>query len=236
MNSCCEFTVWTSITDENVAACDSDFFNKFGGVSEYSRMINDRKPDAELTFSCLPEPYSGNPNSNVYCLNKNPGAPDKCFSEDKGFELATLKNLALDQETCFWADGIYNKCGKLHDGVKWLKQRTRKLEEMLNRQPKIFFVEYFPYHSSKGFDFPDSLPSYQFTDILIEKAMKEGKIIVIMREKKKWLKRIDGLKDYSNLYWLKSAQSGYLTPDNIVRKDSNGITIKISKEEIMKYF
>ena len=70
MNCCCEFTVWTSITDENVATCDSDFFNKFGGVSAYSRKINDKFPDAELTFSCHPEPYSGNPNSNVYCLNK----------------------------------------------------------------------------------------------------------------------------------------------------------------------
>jgi hypothetical protein len=236
MNNCSELTIWTSITEENVAACDSDFFDTFGGVSAYAQMINDKYPDAELTFSCLPEPYSGNPNSNVYCLNKNPGAPDRCFSEDKGFEMATMKNLALKQETCFWADGIYNKCGKLHDGIKWLKLRTRKLEEILNRQPNIFFVEYFPYHSSKGFDFPAHLPSYQFTNILIEEAIRTEKMIIIMREKGNWIHRAKNLEGYKNLYWLKCAQGGYLTPDNIVRKDSKGKIINITEKEIKKYF
>lgn len=233
MNSCCEFTVWTSITDDNVAACDSGFFNKFGGVSAYGHKINDKYPDAELTFSCLPEPYSGNPNSNVYCLNMNPGAPDKCFSEDKEFEQATLKNLALEQETCFWADGIYNKCGKLHDGVKWLKQRTRKLEEMLNRQPQIFFIEYFPYHSAKGFDFPADLPSYDFSDMLIRQAIDKKKLIIIMREKAGWLRRIKELGKYENLCYLRCPQGGYLTKENIFRVNNGE---KLTDDELNHYF
>ncbi len=227
---------WNHINADKVAECDSPFFNKFGGPLAYAQSINAKNKEAELTFNCLPEPFSGNPNSNVYCLNKNPGAPDKCFSDDKEFEQATLKNLALKQGTCFWANGIFNKCGKLHDGVKWLKQRTRKLEEILNRQPNIFFVEYFPYHSSKGFDFPDNLPSYQFTNILIEEAIRTEKMIIIMREKGNWIHRAKNLEGYKNLYWLKCAQGGYLTPDNIVRKDSKGKIINITEEEIKKYF
>jgi len=233
MNNCSELTIWTSITEENVAACDSDFFDTFGGVSAYAQMINDKYPDAELTFSCLPEPYSGNPNSNVYCLNKNPGAPDKCFSEDKGFEVATLKNLALKQETCFWADGIYNKCGKLHDGVNWLKQRTRKLEKILNRQPNIFFIEYFPYHSSKGFDFPAHLPSYDFSDMLIRQAIDKKKLIIIMREKAGWLRRIKEMGEYENLCYLHCPQGGYLTKDNIFRVNNGE---QLTDEELKQYF
>lgn len=233
MNNCSELTIWTSITEENVAACDSDFFDTFGGVSAYAQMINDKYPDAELTFLCLPEPYSGNPNSNVYCLNKNPGAPDKCFSDDKEFEQATLKNLALKQETCFWANGIFNKCGKLHDGVKWLKQRTRKLEEILNRQPQIFFIEYFPYHSTKGFDFPAHLPSYDFSDMLIRQAIDKKKLIIIMREKAGWLRRIKEMGEYENLCYLHCPQGGYLTKDNIFRVNNGE---QLTDEELKQYF
>lgn len=96
-----------------------------------------------------------------------------------------------------------------------------QLKKILGQHPDIFFVEYFPYHSSNGFKYPSYLPSYDFTDALIKKAMKEGKLIVIMREKNGWLKRIKGLRDYHNLCCLKSARGGFLTPNNIVRVGTN---------------
>ncbi len=57
-----------------------------------------------------------------------------------------------------------------------------------------------------------------------------------MREKGNWIHRAKNLEGYKNLYWLKCAQGGYLTPDNIVRKDSKGKIINITEEEIKKYF
>lgn len=226
---------WINVVKgENIAECDLAYItNKYGSLSQFVNFINNKYEDADLTFDCLPDPYSGNPESKVYCLNKNPGKPDSCFNDVQSFNDATILNLLLESKSCFWAEHIRNKCGKQHDGVNWLAKRTNKLEKILGGHPDIFFVEYFPYHSTKGFKFPKDLPSYKFTDALIEQAMKEGKLIIIMREKKGWLDRIEGLKDYPNLYCLKCAQGGYLTPNNIVREETkNPLTI----DEIKKYF
>ena len=227
---------WLNLLKGNgiIAECDRAFFEqKRITPVQYANSINIKDDKVELTFDCLPEPYSGNPNSKVYCLNKNPGKPDSCFFNDKNFHDATLKNLRLEQDTCFWAETIKNKCGKLHDGVNWLQKRTKELSMILDEHPDIFFIEFFPYHSSKGFRFPDHLPSYSFSDALIKQAMMEKKIIIIMREKDRWLKRINGLKEYENLFILWCPQGGYLTSNNIVRYSSD---ITLTEKEITKYF
>lgn len=227
---------WTNLfnNDGIIADCDKTFFDKQKVTPhQYANSINIKNKDVDLTFDSLPDPYNGNPKSKVYCLCKNPGKPDKCFDGDNNFEKATINNLLLKSQSCFWAETIRNKCGKLHDGVEWLAKRTKRLKEILEGHPDIFFIEYFPYHSSKGFDFPKHLPSYDFSDALIKQAMQKGKLIIIMREKKGWFDRIDGLKNYHNLCFLKCAQGGYLTPDNIVREGTkNPLTIA----EIKEYF
>ena len=220
---------WKSLSmrDGIIAECDELFFaSQKVTPHQYASMINNSNPKTktELTFDCLPEPYSGNPESKVYCLNKNPGEPDKCFDGDMEFARAMIDNMLLKSPDCFWAEGIKNKCGKQHGGVDWLVKRTQKLEEILDRHPNIFFVEYFPYHSKEGFAFPECLPSYKFSDDLIYQAMKEEKLIIIMREKKNWLKRIKGLGSYPLLYTLKNAQGGYLTPTNIIDNKEISIT------------
>lgn len=226
---------WLNISWNNtIADVDKPYIvEKYGSVEAFEKKYK----SVGLSFQqCLPDPYSGNVNSKVYCLNKNPGVPDKCFIGDVDFEKATKENLELKQTTCFWAENIKNKCGKVHDGIEWLKKRTRKLETILNRRPNLFFVEYFPYHSSSGFDFPCNLPSYTFTDNLIAQAMKEDKMIIIMREKGKWIKRIPDMESYSNLFCLKCAQGGYLTPNNIVRYCKGNEGSNITESEIKQFF
>ena len=233
---------WLSITEGNVkiATCDVPFFEREGSAEAYAQRINDKNEEVELTFDCMPDPFSGNPASKVYCLNKNPGKPDFCFKDDKAFMDATIKNLQLKSDSCFWAEDIKNKCGKVHAGVEWLRKRTKNLREILDCRPDIFFIEYFPYHSTKGFDFPRCLPSYDFSDTLIKQAVEEEKLIIIMREKANWLKRlkkiIPDIEQYENLYMLKCAQGGYLTQDNIVRINQNGEVRHLSDDEIRKYF
>lgn len=224
---------WLNITPDNIATCDEEFFDSYGSLNEYKRFvekIKDDEEDIELTFSSLPDPFCGNPKSKVYCLNKNPGKPDPSFANIEEFKEATRKNLRLEQDSCFWAENILNESGNVHAGVDWLKRRTKQLEQTLGQHPNIFFIEYFPYHSTRGFDFPECLPSYAFTNKLIEDAMNEGKMIVIMREKKKWLKRIKGLVDYHNLYTLRYPRGGYLTPNNIIKE------VNIGDEEIKNFF
>ena len=233
---------WLSITEGNVkiAECDVPYFERKGSVEEYAENINLKDDEVELTFDCMPDPFSSSPNSKVYCLNKNPGKPDFCFKEDEAFLNATIQNLRLRSDSCFWAENIRNKCGKVHDGVEWLRKRTKSLKDFLGSNPDIFFIEFFPYHSSKGFAFPKHLPSYDFSDALIKQAVKDKKLIIIMRERINWMKRlkktIPDIEDYDNLYTLKCAQGGYLTKDNIVHIDNNGEERHLSDEEITRYF
>lgn len=226
---------WLNITDgkERIATIDIPFFEKWGSAAEYANIINGKNKETELTFHCLPEPFSGNPDSKVYCLNMNPGKPDLCFDEEINFIEATKTNLQLKSQSCFWAEKIRNKCGKEHAGVDWLRKRTNKLEDIIGGHPDLFFIEYFPYHSSKGFDFPKNLPSYEFSNELIKKIIGKDKLIIIMREKKNWLNRVKELASHPNLYILKCCQGGYLTPNNIVRY-SDGKSL--SDDEIIKYF
>lgn len=226
---------WLSISSlRHIAPCDEQYFIKcYGTVLNYEKWVNKIYPAASHTFSCLPDPFSGNPDSKVFCLNKNPGNPDPCFKNEPVFEAATIRNLQLLSPNCFWAETIPNKCGKLHEGVNWLRMRTKALETILNRQPNIFFIEYYPYHSTKGFTFPIDLPSYEFSNMLIEQAMEQNKLIVIMREKTNWLKRIPSLEGYDYLAFLKCAQGGYLTPKNIIWAKT---TKQLSNMDIKKFF
>ena len=74
----------------------------------------------------------------------------------------------------------------------------------------------------------------------IKQAVKDKKLIIIMRERinrmKRLKKTIPDIEDYDNLYTLKCAQGGYLTKDNIVHIDNNGEERHLSDEEITRYF
>ena len=227
---------WLKITsaDDCILEEDKSFFEReFGSVEEFVRLTNSIAPNPELTFSCLPDPFFGNPNSKVYCLNKNPGMPDMCFKEEGKYINAAIDNLHLNAKDCFWAEKIRNKCGKEHNGVDWLRKRVKKLHNILNGNPDIFFIEYFPYHSTTGFPFPENLPSYDFSNKLIDYAIDANKIIIIMREKINWLRRIKRLAEYPRLYILKCPQGGYLTPGNIVRYENGK---PLTEEEIKQDF
>lgn len=222
-----------------IAACDKRYFEQhYGSAEAFAAQINGRDSQIELTFDCLPEPYSGNPASRVYCLNQNPGRPDPCFVGEEAFEQAALANLRLQAPSCFWLDPIKNRCGKRHDGAIWLEKRTNRLTERIGCRPELFFVEYFPYHSTRGnFNFPKELPSYDFSDDLIRQAIEAEKLLLIMREEKRWRQRIAQLrtKKEPRIYTLRSKQCGYLSPDNIVRVDERGEMHALTEKEFDEF-
>lgn len=160
-----------------------------------------------------PEPYSGDPNSNVLCLNLNPGEKDILFesipANKKRYGLLMEQTLLGKAKNSLW----YQL--KDHSGYCWLMDKTRTLWESLHREPKIFMVEFFPYHSQNALRFPSYLPSYTFSDCLIKEAMDKDKIIIIMRYEQGWYKRIPTLKTYNKLIVLKSFRSGKITKNNI---------------------
>jgi hypothetical protein len=200
---------------------DREAFTKMG-------WLKNQKKSASLDFYTLPEPYCGDINSPVYCLNMNPGAADPLFKDDLILLLLTWLTLQHSLPFVFWANPCFANYVKIdgegkyhsHGGCKWFASRTKDLRISLGDVPNLFMIEYFPYHSNHGFEFPSWLPSYAYTNELIEKAMEKGKFIVIMRQKERWFKRIPKLKNYKPLAFLEYGQGGWLSKGDLIYKSN----------------
>lgn len=212
---------WLNISWENsIAEIDKEYLTKFSCSKK-------------IQTNTLPEPYTGDVRSNVYCLNLNPGSACVCYNSEpqlkKDFEEYTQKTLRHEIN--------YNMWFRLEDtdGQKWWQQMTKGLRE----NPRMFVIEYFPYHTVKGTYFPRNLPSYEYSNQLIRQAMAENKYIVIMRHRKEWLQRISGLEKYERLVCLNNPQNPCLTQNNIEPSEKNlerGFPANIDFEELRKQF
>lgn len=156
----------------------------------------------------LPEPYNGNVKSKVYCLGMNPGEKDFLFEMSKSNRDLLLKysqkNLSHKIKDNMWFH-LYE-----HNGYCWWRKITSELRKELRRNPQMFIIEYFPYHSKNGFKFPTNLPSYSYSNWLIEKAIKDHKYILILRHKTQWFNRIKRLESYERLFYIDPRKSRYL--------------------------
>lgn len=247
---------WANVSFENVFAngdygylvnIDKKSNQKYQfGSPSYVKAVTKLYPKSKLTFDCLPSPYSGNPDANVYCLNMNPGEPDSHFDKltPNLYTTHSLDNLNHQVQDTFWTEGmvvdkqgnvkkdnvIFEKLLKdekavpgyyIHSGARWQRARTKELRDALNgRNPNIFFLEYFPYHSKHGFEFPEYLPSYDYRNALLQFAMDEGKLIIIMRSENAWYKIKDvgeALRDYKKKIFLRCSQGGWLTRSNMAQ-------------------
>jgi len=182
-----------------------------------------------------------------YCqamLNHQPMAPGLLFDKEK--------------ETIIYGpnkynkviDGIFdNKQNKLfkdkeerqnyplrpHAGDVWQREAWRALRDILKRDPRLFIIEYFPYHSTGGFSFPKDLPSNAYRNYLIRRAIKTKKLIVIMRQARKWYDINDNnlgkdLENYPNKVTLSCTGRIWLTPGNLV------IPSNLTLDDVLKKF
>ena len=275
---------WLNISWSNtIADCDRGCpvlreRYKFGSV-DYVNYINrndavNKKP-VGLSFSdCLPEPFYGDVESNVYLLNMNPGEPDYAFcqqNDKQGMYETFCKSMLAhqpqkpgllydkDKKTIVYdpakynevMDGIFdnhqNKLFKMnkdkfplrpHAGDVWQREAWRNLRESLGgRDPRLFIIEYFPYHSTSGFPFPkeNELPSNAYRNYLIRKAMDSGRLIIIMRQARKWYDIKDenigkDLEKYPNKVTFSCTGRIWLTPNNFV------LPAHLTKDDVLKMF
>lgn len=206
---------WLNISwEKRIADIDEEYLTKFS----CSKKIQE---------NTLPEPYTGDVRSNVYCLNLNPG--DACVCDDsepqlkKDFEEYTQKTLRHELAGNMWSQLEEDTAGK-----KWWQQNTKELCE----NPRMFVIEYFPYHTVNETYFPRKLPSYEYSNQLIRQAMAENKYIVIMIHRKEWLQRISGLEEYERLAYLNNPRRPYLTKNNF----KPGPRANFDFEELRKQF
>ena len=217
---------WLNISWENsIAEIDKEYLTKFSCFKK-------------IQTNTLPEPYTGDVRSNVYCLNLNPGSACVCDDSEpqikEKFEKYTQLTLRHDIDENMWF------LLKETAGYTWLQQMTKELREYKKGQnPRMFVIEYFPYHTVKGTYFPRKLPSYEYSNQLIRQAMAENKYIVIMRHRKEWLQRISGLEKYERLVYLNNRLKPYLTKKNIEPSEKNierGFPANIKFDELLDQF
>lgn len=212
---------WLNISwGDSIADIDKEYLTKFSCFEK-------------IQENTLPEPYTGDVNSNVYCLNLNPGSACVCDDSEpqlkKNFEEYTQLTLRHDIDENMW----FRLKGTA--GYDWWQQMTKDLCE----NPRMFVIEYFPYHTVKGTYFPRKLPSYEYSNELIRQAMKKKKYIIIMRHRKEWLQRISGLEKYERLVCLNNPQNPCLTKKNIEPSEKNlerGFPANINFKELRDQF
>lgn len=210
---------WLNISWGNsIAEIDKEYLTKFSCSKK-------------IQTNTLPEPYTGDVTSNVYCLNLNPG--DACVCDDsepqikEDFTKYTLQTLRHEIKDNMWFQ--LEKTA----GYTWLQQMTKELREYKKEQnPRMFVIEYFPYHTEEEAYFPRKLPSYEYSNQLIRQAMAENKYIVIMIHRKEWLQRISGLEEYERLVYLNNPRKPYLTKNNF----KPGPRANFDFEELQKQF
>lgn len=180
-----------------------------------------------IHLNLWPEPFMGNPDADIYLLSGNPGCAnynlESQFAQDQTFSNAMAQNLQhkfpiQGGDFVYLNTNIQNlKINRQnHSGCTWWERRTKTFR---GKSTKTFFnIDFFPYHSEdlEGIPVNVNLSSYQYSNDLIQQAMNDGKIIIIMRLRNAWLKRIPDLKKYDKCYMLINPQSIYLTPYNII--------------------
>lgn len=200
---------WTNISWDNlIADCDKAILKNLP-----------EKRRSEIQTSTLPEPFIGNPNSNVILLNMNPGEEDKKFYRSETWLKKMQATLRHETETFMWLEEeITDNNGQVHGGCKWWQKKTRIMREM--KLPANFFVlEFFPYHSKKGIIFP-KLPSDKYRNLLLAEAIEKEKLIVIMRARSKWYGIKENglgekLKEYDKKIILSNPLNPALSPNTM---------------------
>lgn len=208
---------WLSlpISKPLIAPCDTAIIN---------RLLSRNK--TVLFPDLYPEPYMGDPDARVYLLNGNPGYSDtdNCFSFPSSVMHSIMPDVYSHRIRSFiWNDyqnpvqTICPRTGRtiVHPGHEYWQKKLKRLTQEIGHNPKIFVLEFFPYHSRSFLPFMKKpLYSFDYTKDLIENAIGLNKLFFVLRHESEWLAAIPNLKT-ANLFTLKSKIGAYLTPGNM---------------------
>jgi len=196
------------INNEYIAECDKPCL---------SCLRHKFKGDYKLKFGPIPGPYTGDPKKSVvYVLALNPGytagKDERSCAKNKNIYIKNLKH--LNKECPFIP---FNTKFSGTGGQLWWEKKlgpiiTKTSKETVSKF--VFNAEYFPYYSKK-YKSMKILPSQEYTFSLVRKAIKDNKIIILMRSKKIWYKAVPELKKYKYTYTLNSPQNPVISSKNI---------------------
>jgi len=182
----------------------------------------------------LPEPYIGNPEAPIVILNLNPGYSETDFDFYKIKKIRSLwkKNITHKNTQSYFPFYFLDPSIRVYNGgPSYWRRIFRKIIEDTNLNlvaKNIFCVEYFPYHS-KVYKKSFHVHSQEYSFFLVEKAIKNKALIVILRSEKLWYERVPKLKKYNKIIRLRNNRNVILSKNNIQKNGYLKILMILNK-------
>ncbi len=174
--------------------------------------------DTKIQHHIFPEPYIGDHNAPIVLLNLNPGyaEEDIGFYNQKHVRTLWKKNIQhspMDYPFWFLDPSLDVTVG----GAKWWQTKLKQpiqiagLQKVANR---ICCIEWFPYHSRKFARLKNIADSQNYSFHLVQKAISQKAIVIVMRSQKFWFESVQELKSYKYVYKLNSPQNVAISRNN----------------------
>jgi hypothetical protein len=202
---------WADLPSEPpyIAACD--------------REVLDRHPEARdrLNFEILPYPFQGAKEADVLFLLANPGAG----------ELPPGYPADLVEERGRSLTFTHQRDPRFATPDTWWHRRLRKLIAAVGEETvssRTLSVEYFPYHSRRYRRFPEVLPSQEFGFGIVRDAVSAGKLVVVVRQEKAWLRAVPEL-EHADYIAVPNPRVAHISPRNVGEDNFNRIVDRLER-------
>ena len=184
-----------------------------------SNLSSERQERFRLHTDLLPTPFIGDPSAPIVLLSRNPSfhPNDEKNYEESEFRSTAMQNLK-HKVPFFTIDSRFRHTAS----YRWWRSKLKMIEDTDEETVArgVFCVQAFPYHSRNGF--PSKipvLPSQEYTNELLKKALDRGAFVVVMYDRTHWETAVPQLKNHQRTYGLKSPHKGTVSRGNINRYD-----------------
>jgi len=217
---------------------------------KYEKAKKDPKKakDFEIRLDLIAEPFVGNPKANIIVLAANPGVSIgvrelDLYKKHPKFKTDIIK-YHRDHKSITYPYYYFNPDYDAHPGYDWATARFNSLQKESEidwkvLSNKILYLQYFPYHSKnfKNIKKGEYLECQKYTFQLLANGIDRNALIICFRCFDLWDQALKdnirpnlSLKTYENLIVLNSAQSVYVTKNNMKENDFEKL-LKALKEK-----
>jgi len=165
-----------------------------------------------------PEPYAGKLDAKIVILALNPGfsTDDEKVHKTEVYQKLWCQNIkqSIVDYPLFLIhpDLSYAPC------FRWWTAKLRYFIDIFELQPvaqSILEVQLFPYHSKEFKRKRGMIPSQQFAVDIVNQAMRNESIIILMRSKKIWEEYVPDLSKYNNLLQIRNPRNPTFSEKNL---------------------
>ncbi len=187
-------------------------------IKEYNEKAHE---EHKVQLNVLPEPFFGTTTAPVVLLALNPGFNnrDPKVHKDPRFQRLLRNNYSHGRSPFpfYFLNPNFESSGRewWEKKLKFLLDHHEFTREKLAQS--LLCVQYFPYHSRRFRKL--ELPSQEYGFGLVRSAITRGAVIVVMRSKKLWKKKVQELEGYPRAFTLKNPRNIVVSPGNCKRFD-----------------